>query len=125
MGGVRIARLSYKTFTWPQNPHTYRDERVREPRYRTENGGTSFAGLSPVKRKITGTGAFFGAGAYDSFLKLAALMQDVQPGTLTHSVWGECYCYFTALELTQEPRDDYVRYQFTFTGALGDGEIPS
>ena len=26
-----MEKLSYKTFIWPQNPHTYREEYIREP----------------------------------------------------------------------------------------------
>lgn len=117
--------LRYKTFVWPCNPHTYRDEMSRVPHYRTENGEVTFSGMSTVLRKITGTGAFFGAGAYASFLELMEVFRDVHPGELEHPVWGKCYCYFTQLQLTQEPRDDYVSYTFTFTGALSSGEIPT
>ena len=34
--------LSYKTFVWPHNPHTYKEEYIREPKFRTESGITYF-----------------------------------------------------------------------------------
>lgn len=116
--------LTYKTFTWPVNPHTYRDEMVRLPRYETAEDMENFVGMSPVIRRITGSGAFYGEGAYQNLLTLAEIFQDVTPGYLEHPVWGRCYCYFTELELTQEPRKNYVSYRFTFTGALSNGDIP-
>ena len=32
--------LSYKTFVWPQNPHTYEEKMSREPQYSTSDGVT-------------------------------------------------------------------------------------
>ena len=39
-----------------------------------------------------------------------------------HPVWQTAGAYFTELELTQEPRDDYVAYRFTFCEAPGAAE---
>jgi hypothetical protein len=36
------------------------------------------------------------------------------PGALSHPVWQSAKAYFVNLELTQEPKKDYVRYAFTF-----------
>lgn len=119
-----MANLTYKTFTWPQNPHTYHDCFVREPRYLLSGEDTVFGGMSAKKRTITGEGVFFGPNAYTQFLQLVQIFEDAQPGTLTHPIWGSCNCYLTRLELTQEPRDHYVSYRFTFTGALSNGEVP-
>lgn len=119
-----MEKLSYKTFTWPHNPHTYHDSFLREPRYRPVGEDMQFAGMSLDKRTITGRGVFFGAGAYENFAKLIKLFEDPAPGYLEHSVWGRCYCYLTSLELTQEPRENYVSYSFTFTGAQPGGEVP-
>lgn len=40
---------------------------------------------------------------------------------LVHPVWQTASAYFTELTLTQEPRDDYVAYRFTFCEAPGCG----
>ena len=40
--------LSYKTFVWPHNPHTYKEEYIREPKFRTENGITSFCNANHI-----------------------------------------------------------------------------
>lgn len=117
-------KLSYKTFVWPHNPHTYREENIRTAQYVTENKVTYFEGMSEHKRIITGEGAFFGEDAFDQYKKLEDLFADGTPGNLEHPVWGIRYCYFTGLELTQEPKDNYVGYRFEFTGALNNGIVP-
>lgn len=116
--------LSYKTYVWSQNPHTYKEEYVREPQYYTKDGVAYFDGMGDMKRIITGSGVFFGEDAFERFRALAALFADSEPGNLEHPVWGIRYCYFTGLELTQEPRENCVSYKFEFTGALTNGEVP-
>lgn len=116
--------LSYKTFVWPNNPHTYREEYVRQPQYSTSGGVTAFDGMGDMKRIITGSGVFFGEGAFESFRDLAKLFEDGKAGNLEHPVWGIRYCYFTGLKLTQEPKDNYVSYTFEFTCALTNGDVP-
>ena len=116
--------LSYKTFVWPQNPHTYQEEYIRDPQYVTENHVTSFTGMSEMKRVIRGKGIFFGDNAFTNFKALAALFADGTAGNLEHPIWGIRYCYFTGLELTQEPKNNYVSYTFEFTGALANGIVP-
>lgn len=116
--------LSYKTFVWPQNPHTYKEEYIREPKYHTEDGVTYYDGMGAMQRIITGSGVFFGENAFAEFQKLTALFEDATAGNLEHPIWGIRYCYFTGLELTQEPKDNYVSYKFEFTGALTNGTVP-
>ena len=119
-----MAFLSYKTFVWPQNPHTYKENAVREPQYKTEDGVTSYTGMGKLKRIITGSGVFYGEDAYDQFKLLLKLAEESSAGNLEHPVWGIRYCYLTGLELTQEPRENYVSYKFEFTQALTNGEVP-
>ena len=116
--------LSYKTFVWPHNPHTYKEACIREPKYYTVDGETYYEGMGDMQRIITGSGAFFGEDAFAQFRKLAALFEDGTAGNLEHPVWGIRYCYFTGLEMTQEPKDNYVSYKFTFTQALANGTVP-
>lgn len=119
-----MANLSYKTFIWPQNPHTYQEEAVREPQYYTEDGVTYYNGMGQLKRYITGSGAFCGEDAYTQFKLLQKLAEEGTAGNLEHPVWGIRYCYLTRLVLTQEPRENYVSYEFEFTQALTNGEVP-
>lgn len=119
-------KLTFKTFTWPNNPETYREEFIREALYEKNNAGDSvFSGMGPMKRVITGTGAFFGADAYTSFNALAALFSDAARGELTHPVLGKRTVYFTGLEMTQSPKSDYVAYSFEFKEADSQGAIPN
>ena len=67
--------LSYKTFVWPHNPHTYREEYRREPHYVTQSGVTIFDGMGGMQRVITGSGAFFGEDAFQQFEALADLLR--------------------------------------------------
>ena len=116
--------LTYKTFTWPQNPHTYEEKTSREPQYTTLDGVAYFDSMGELKRTITGSGTFYGANAYAEFKKLQTLFEETTAGNLNHPIWGIRYCYFTGLELTQEPKENVVSYKFTFTQALTNGTVP-
>ena len=118
-------KLSYKTFVWPRNPHTYQETCIREGVYEKNDAGEDvFQGMGLRKRIITGTGAFFGDTAFSDFQALAKLFEETTAGNLEHPVWGIRYCYFTGLEMTQEPKDNYVSYKFEFQQALTDGTLP-
>lgn len=119
-----MEKMSYKTFVWPQNPHTYKEEYIRQPHFFTADKEIYFDGMGDMQRIITGSGTFFGETAFADFRRLAALFEDGEPGNLEHPLWGIRYCYFTGLELTQEPRENCVSYTFQFTGALTNGEVP-
>ncbi len=116
--------LQYKTFVWPSNPHTYRETYARDPHYATVDGVATFTGMSKMKRVITGSGAFVGEDAYGQYLALVKVFGESEAGELVHPDFGTRFCYFTGLEMTQEPRENYVSYKFEFTGARPDGEIP-
>ena len=120
-----MEKLLYKNYLWPQNPDHYQQSYVREPVY-TKNGSgeTVFSGMGPMKRTITGSGAFFGATAYTDFLELAKVFEEKSCGNLVHPVFGTYRCYFTELQVTQQPRENYVAYKFEFREADADGVIP-
>lgn len=117
-------KLTYKTFTWPQNPHTYKEEYIREPHYITVDHVTYYESMGQMQRIITGSGTFFGENAISDFQKLAKLFEEKDAGNLQHPLWGIRFCYFTGLELTQEPAKDRISYRFQFTQALTNGEVP-
>ena len=118
-------RMRFSTFTWPNNPETYREDLRREAVYVKENDGdTVFSGMGPAKRVITGSGAFYGAKAYEDFSALAALFAESERGELVHPVSGTRTVYFTGLQMNQSPRADYVAYSFEFTEADANGAIP-
>ena len=119
-----MQKMSYKAFIWPQNPHTYREEYIRQPHFYTEAGVTYYDGMGDMQRIITGSGTFHGETAYADFKELAKVFEQRGAGDLEHPLWGTRYCYFTGLELTQEPRENCISYTFQFTCALTNGEVP-
>lgn len=120
-----MEKMRFKTFIWPQNPHTYRENFLREPVYvRNDADIIVFAGMGPMIRTITGQGVFFGDEAFASFRALAELFTNDSAGTLQHPLWGTRNVRFTELELTQEPKEDYISYRFTFREADDSGAIP-
>lgn len=119
-----MEKLSFKTFVWPQNPHTYKEEWIRKAFYTTVDKETYFDHMGEMQRVITGKGTFFGQTAVSDFQRLAKLFDENSPGNLEHPQWGIRYCYFTGLELVQEPKEDCISYQFTFTQAKADGDLP-
>lgn len=117
--------MTFKTFSWRQDPHTYREVLEREPVYtKNESDETVFSGMGALKRTISGEGVFFGDSAYTDYLALAKLFEDSTAGKLKHPVFGEKSVYFTGLELLQEPKPQCVAYSFTFLGADETGAIP-
>ena len=117
-------KLIYKTFVWPQNPHTYKEESIRQPHFFTVDHQTYYEGMGQMQRIITGEGTFFGENAISDFQELANLFENGDPGNLQHPQWGIRYCYFTRLELTQEPKENCVSYRFEFTQASANGQVP-
>ena len=80
--------------------------------------------MGPMKRVVTGSGAFFGANATADFTKLATLFASAETGVLHHPIWGKRTVYFTKLQMTQSPKSDYVAYSFEFSEVDADGAIP-
>lgn len=120
-----MTKLVFKNFTWPTNPEVYHEDYVRDPVYaKTDDGNTVFSGMGPMKRVVTGSGAFFGENAVADFTQLATLFENPDAGILDHPLWEKRTMYFTKLQMTQSPKSDYVAYSFEFTEADADGAIP-
>ena len=60
----------------------------------------------------------------EQFRRLAECFSDDEPGDLVHPLWGTRYCYFTHLKMTQEPRENYIAYEFTFERSFSNGFLP-
>ena len=120
-----MEKLSYKSFVWPRNPHTYKEESFRDGEYRKNDAGEDvFQGMGLLSRTITAEGVFFGERAYEDFRALAELVNSTEPGNLEHPIWGIRYCYLTGLEMTQEPKENCISYKITFRQALTNGVLP-
>lgn len=120
-----MEKLVYKTFIFPRNPDTYQENFTRAGVYhKNDDGNDVFDGMGMKKCVITGTGVFFGDTAFEDYGKLLELFGQVSPGNLEHPVFGIRYCYFTGLEMTQEPAANCIHYRFTFEMAETNGYLP-
>ena len=116
-----LSAMRFKDFTWPHNPRIFRVLWRRRVcvldapggRYRLQDLGTTC-------RILRGEGEFCGPGAYEDFERLQQAFLSDGAGTLVHPLWHCRSVFFTRLELTQEPRQDYVAYAFEFTETRGD-----
>lgn len=107
--------MQYKSYVWPHNPRTYRITYQRQVAVqKVPFGRYALQNLGLTRRVMEGEGEFFGPDAYDEFRKLASVFYQEGPGVLVHPVWQSTNVYFVGLALAQEPKQDYVRYTFTF-----------
>ncbi len=118
--------MRFKDFTWPHNPRTFHVLWQRRIAVLDAPGGRFHVQeLGKTCRVLRGEGEFYGENAYATFEALAATFTLDGPGTLVHPLWYSNAVYFTRLELTQEPREDYVAYAFEFTETRdGTGIVP-
>ena len=120
-----MLKMRFGSFVWPNNPRTYTLSCKRQTAvHKIPMGGFAVQDLGRTATVMQGEGEFFGAGAYDTFQELLSVFQKGGQQMLVHPVWQTASAYFTELTLTQEPRDDYVAYRFTFCeapGAAGSG----
>lgn len=110
-----LTAMRFKEYAWPHNPKTYAIEYRRE----VDAQKVPFAhyymqDLGLAWRVMSGEGEFVGEGAYDEFRKLANVFYSPGSGMLIHPVWQPAKAHFVKLELTQQPRSDYVAYRFEF-----------
>ena len=112
---MELTPMQYKGYVWPHNPRTYRITYQRQVAVqKVPFGRYALQNLGMTRRVMEGEGEFFGPEAYDEFRKLASVFYQEGPGVLIHPVWQSARVYFVALALTQEPKQDYVRYTFAF-----------
>ena len=117
-----MSNLSFGSFVWPNDPERYEEMCIREPAYEKNGVGEEiFAGMGPVKRIISGNGAFFGADAYESFKNLLAQVGRAEPAELVHPIWGTRRAFLTELKSAMEPMENFVAYSFAFLDADATG----
>lgn len=112
---MKLSPMKFKDFTWPHNPRTYTIEYRREMGVqKVPFGRYHLQDLGLTRRVMKGEGEFVGEDAYEQFKALASVFYSDGPGVLVHPVWQAANAYFVELNLCQEPRQDYVKYTFTF-----------
>lgn len=112
---MKLTPMRFKDYVWPHNPRIYGISFKRQLEcmkvpfglYTLQNTGRGM-------RVMSGEGEFAGEGAYAEFKKLATVFYGEKPGILVHPLWDSASAYFAALELLQEPTEDYVKYSFEF-----------
>lgn len=116
-----LAPMRYKSFVWPNNPKHYSISFERQTAlHKIPHGTYILEDLGRSCRCMRGQGEFFGPEAYETFKKLANVFYEEGPGVLFHPTWMTTAAYFTQLQLTQEPRTDYVAYAFTFVEGVDE-----
>ncbi len=112
---MALGNMRYKDYVWPHNPERYRVSfRRKLAAHKVPGGGTVMQDLGCLYRVMEGEGEFVGEGAYKEFRKLLAVFSEGGAGLLVHPVWETEHARFAELELTEEPRSNYVRYRFAF-----------
>jgi LysM repeat protein len=107
--------MQFKDFIWPHNPSVYSVDYQRSMAvHKVPFGRYTLQNLGMTQRVLKGEGEFIGEDAYRQFKQLAALFYQETSGVLIHPVWQSTKAYFVELSLVQEPRQDYVKYRFTF-----------
>lgn len=117
-------KLKFKNFVWPRNPEHYKVHYDHELVYEEVTVDVlELKGLSEVRRTVTGSGVFSGDTAYSDFKKLETLCSQKDAGSLIHPVWGTINAFFMELDMTQEPRENYVAYSFKFLELTASGAV--
>lgn len=117
-----MLRMRFGSFVWPNNPRTYTISCKRQTAvHKVPMGGFVVQDLGRTATVMKGEGEFFGANAYSTFWSCWRFFRRAGAGRW-YTRLQTAGAYFTELELTQGPRDDYVAYRFTFCEAPGAAE---
>lgn len=113
----KLSPMRYKTFTWPNNPSECKynvTKAYAEHKY-PELAGVEIEDMDNKAIVLTGSGEFFGDGAYESWKKLVSVFNEHGVGEFFHPIYPDLTKgLMTELTSTLEPREDYVAYTFTF-----------
>ena len=110
-----LSPMRYGDYVWPHNPKIYQIEYSRRiVCHGVPFGLYTLTDMGRDKRIMRGEGEFSGCGAYEEFKKLACKFYMDSPQILVHPVWQSAPAWFVKLKLKQEPREDYVSYEFEF-----------
>ncbi len=112
---MTLAPMKYGDYVWPHNPRVYEIEFIRRVvSHKVPFGTYILTDLGRDARILRGEGEFVGEGAYEEFKKLAKLFYLSEPKVLVHPIWQSAKAWFVSLKLRQEPKEDFVSYEFEF-----------
>ncbi len=120
-----MVNMTFKSFTWYQNPEVLKISHRSVPRHTKTNGGTYvFAGMGEDQYIISGSGEFSGPGGYEHAAALEELFADITGGILKLPDGRKLQAFLTEFNYTQDARQMYVAYEFTFHATNQNGAIP-
>lgn len=112
---MALAPMSYGDYVWPHNPRVYEIEFNRRILcHKVPFGMYTLSDLGRDQRILRGEGEFAGENAYEDFKKLACMFYLKEPKTLIHPIWQAAPAWFVGLRVRNEPKPDYVHYEFEF-----------
>lgn len=112
---MKLQPMRFKDYVWPHNPRVYEISYKKDiAAHKVPFGLYTLQAMGRQHRVLRGEGEFSGEGAYEQFKKLASVFYSNEPGVLVHPLWDTTTAYFAALELKQEPTENYVKYSFEF-----------
>lgn len=112
---MKLQPMRFKDYVWPHNPRVYEISYKKDlVAHKVPFGLYTLQAMGRQHRVLRGEGEFSGEGAYSQFKKLATVFYSNEPGVLVHPLWDSTTAYFAALELKQEPTENYVKYAFEF-----------
>lgn len=110
-----LARIKYKSFTFPNNPETTSmkcDRSYIKHKY-PELAGNELEDFGVNACIISGSGVFFGKNAYSNAKKLYNEYKKKGVGTVKHPIYSWITRgLMTNLELTNEPEVNVIHYTF-------------
>lgn len=110
-----LSPMRFGDYIWPHNPRIYEIEYKRRiVCHKVPFGLYALSDMGRDQRVLRGEGEFVGENAYDEFKKLAKMFYSDKPNILVHPIWQSAPAWFVGLRLKQEPRKDYVSYEFEF-----------
>lgn len=110
-----LSPMRFGDFVWPHNPKIYEIEYNRRiVSHKVPFGLYALSDMGRDQRILRGEGEFVGVNAYAEFKKLAAMFYSDKPKMLVHPIWQSAPAWLVSLKLKQEPRRDYVSYEFEF-----------
>ncbi len=107
--------MTYKSFTWNINPDKIRVTHKCEPIYfEAEDGSVYHIGMGVDYCEITGSGAFSGPSAYEYIAALEAAYHEQSGGSLLLPDGTRYQVYMLEFNHSQNFREEYAMYEFTF-----------
>lgn len=110
-----LSSMRFGDFVWPHNPKIYEIEYKRRiVCHKVPFGLYALSDMGREARILRGEGEFVGDDAYEKFRKLAEMFYSDEPRILVHPIWQCAPAWLVSLKLRQEPRKNYVSYEFEF-----------